>query len=214
MTFTGEFVSCRGQLNVAEVHPFPVLLSALGPHMLKLAGTLADGTITWMTGPVTLRDHTVPIITDAARSAGRSEPPRAVVGLPICVTQTIRTPRKDRAPCGVRHVREISPRIGRCSTGKAQTGRLTSAIIGTENSVRAKIAKIADAGGDADFMAAEFWASRADRDRTRDLRARALLGLNPGRRHPIGEARPTRRCDAVRRSGFVSRSQSDFRLSP
>lgn len=38
--------------------------------MLRLAGELADGTVTWMTGPRTLADHIVPSITRAAQAAG------------------------------------------------------------------------------------------------------------------------------------------------
>ncbi len=53
--------------------------------MLRLAGAVADGTITWCTGPVTLDAQIVPVITDAARGAGRP-PPRVVVALPCCVT--------------------------------------------------------------------------------------------------------------------------------
>jgi alkanesulfonate monooxygenase SsuD/methylene tetrahydromethanopterin reductase-like flavin-dependent oxidoreductase (luciferase family) len=53
--------------------------------MLALAGREADGTITWMTGPKTLREHTIPRITEAAAQAGRPKP-RIVVGLPIALT--------------------------------------------------------------------------------------------------------------------------------
>ena len=52
----------------------PVLVAALGPKMLELAGTVADGTVTWMTGPATLASHTVPTITAAAERAGRPAP--------------------------------------------------------------------------------------------------------------------------------------------
>ena len=81
----GETLSANGSLNIAGATPFPVLIAALGPKMLELAGTAADGTITWMTGPATLESHTVPAITKAAEQAGRP-PPRLCVGLPVCVT--------------------------------------------------------------------------------------------------------------------------------
>ena len=63
----------------------PVLVAALGPQMLELAGTVADGTVTWMTGPATLASHTVPTITAAAERAGRPAP-EVFASLPICVT--------------------------------------------------------------------------------------------------------------------------------
>jgi alkanesulfonate monooxygenase SsuD/methylene tetrahydromethanopterin reductase-like flavin-dependent oxidoreductase (luciferase family) len=50
--------------------------------MLKVTGELADGTITWMTGPKTLADHIVPSITKAA--GGREV--RVVAALRTCVT--------------------------------------------------------------------------------------------------------------------------------
>ncbi|HWD82749.1 MAG TPA: TIGR03564 family F420-dependent LLM class oxidoreductase [Kribbella sp.] len=59
-----------------------VLVAALGPVMLRVAGELADGTITWMTGPRTLGDHVVPSITRAA--GGRA--PRIVAGFAVCLT--------------------------------------------------------------------------------------------------------------------------------
>ena len=62
---------------------FPVVLTIF--LALALAGSEGDGTITWMTGPKTLREHTVPRICEAASKAGRRTP-RVVVGLPIAVT--------------------------------------------------------------------------------------------------------------------------------
>src|SRR5271155_1320241 len=49
----------------------PVLVAALGPAMLELAGTVADGTVTWMTGTMTIGSHIVPTIVKAAEKAGR-----------------------------------------------------------------------------------------------------------------------------------------------
>jgi len=60
----------------------PVLVAALGPAMLRVAGELADGTITWMAGVRTIDSHITPTISAAA--SGRR--PQVVVSLPICVT--------------------------------------------------------------------------------------------------------------------------------
>jgi 5,10-methylenetetrahydromethanopterin reductase len=60
----------------------PVLVAALGPAMLRVAGELADGTITWMAGVRTIDSHITPTISAAA--SGRR--PQVVVILPICVT--------------------------------------------------------------------------------------------------------------------------------
>jgi F420-dependent oxidoreductase-like protein len=63
----------------------PVLLGALGPVMLRLAGERTSGTITFLSGPRTIGDDVVPRITRAAEQAGRVRP-RVVVGLPVAVT--------------------------------------------------------------------------------------------------------------------------------
>src|SRR5262249_41791567 len=81
----GEFrVGANGAVPGAT--PCPILVAALAPRMLALAGREADGTITWMTGPRTVREHTVPRICEAAARAGRPAP-RVVVGLPVAVTR-------------------------------------------------------------------------------------------------------------------------------
>src|SRR3990172_7190307 len=58
--FNGETLSANGSVAVEGSTPMPILLAALGPKMLELAGRSADGTITWMTGPATVADHVVP----------------------------------------------------------------------------------------------------------------------------------------------------------
>ena len=62
-----------------------VMLAALGPQMLKMAGRRTDGTILWCVGPKTLSQQIVPMINDAADAAGR-EQPRVVCSLPVVVT--------------------------------------------------------------------------------------------------------------------------------
>lgn len=80
----GRHLTARGRLMVDTPAP-EVLLAALGPKMLELAGTRTDGTVTWMTGPHTLATQVVPAIREAAAAAGRPNP-RVVAGLPVCVT--------------------------------------------------------------------------------------------------------------------------------
>src|SRR6516225_6931580 len=71
-------------IDVTDRGPNPVLLAALGPVMLRLAGERASGTILWMADERTIGDHVAPTITNAAASAGR-EPPRIVAGVPVCL---------------------------------------------------------------------------------------------------------------------------------
>jgi 5,10-methylenetetrahydromethanopterin reductase len=74
-----------------------VVVAALGPRMVELAGTLADGTVTWMTGPGTLAARIVPGLRAAASRAGRSDP-RVVAGLPVCVTNDVARARETIRP--------------------------------------------------------------------------------------------------------------------
>src|SRR4029077_420507 len=85
--FDGETISTHAGVDVdlTGLTPCPVIVAALGPKMLELAGTVANGTATWMTGPATLAAHTVPTITAAAGRPARPAP-RIVSSLPICVT--------------------------------------------------------------------------------------------------------------------------------
>ena len=64
--------------------PLPVLVAALGPVMLQIAGELADGTVLWMADERAIGDHIAPRITKAAENAGRPAP-RIVAGIPVCL---------------------------------------------------------------------------------------------------------------------------------
>jgi F420-dependent oxidoreductase-like protein len=75
-------------LDVRDVTAPPVLVAALGDTMLKLAGRVADGTVTWMTGISTIESHIAPVIRAAAEKAGRPAP-RIGVALPVSVTADI-----------------------------------------------------------------------------------------------------------------------------
>jgi len=70
--------------DVAEPMPMPVLLAALGPTMLRIAGEQASGTILWMADERAIHDHVAPRITAAATDAGRPTP-RIVAGVPVAL---------------------------------------------------------------------------------------------------------------------------------
>lgn len=81
--FSGDIYHIQTGFACPDAQPFPIVISALAPLMLKVAGEVADGTVTWMVGRKTIREHTVPRITRAARDSGRDEP-RVIVGVPVC----------------------------------------------------------------------------------------------------------------------------------
>ncbi|MCX2982387.1 TIGR03564 family F420-dependent LLM class oxidoreductase [Halieaceae bacterium IMCC14734] len=86
VSFSGDEYRVNAALDVPDGAPCPLLVAALGPRMLKLAGEYADGTITWVTGARTLENHIIPTISEAAAGAGRAAP-RIVCGLPVAVTE-------------------------------------------------------------------------------------------------------------------------------
>ena len=83
--YQGEIFSTTAELDVPEAPTPQLVIGALGPAMLKLAGSRADGTTLWLTGPKTIADHTVPVIRQAALAAGRGEP-RVIAGMPVVLT--------------------------------------------------------------------------------------------------------------------------------
>jgi 5,10-methylenetetrahydromethanopterin reductase len=148
----GETISTHAALDVPDLLPVPVLVAALGPKMLELAGTVTDGTVTWMTGPATLAEHTVPAITAAAERAGRPAP-RIVTSLPVCVTADPDAAR-ERAASDFR-VYGFLPSYRAMLDREGAAGPADVAIVGDEATVRAGVARIADAGV-TDFVASIF----------------------------------------------------------
>ena len=87
---TGEVITAitAGPLDIPGTQPPTVLVAALAPTMLKLAGTMADGTVTWMTGISTIASHIAPKIREAAEAASRPTP-KIAVSLPVCLTDNV-----------------------------------------------------------------------------------------------------------------------------
>jgi 5,10-methylenetetrahydromethanopterin reductase len=86
----GERVSATtiGTLGPSDTRTPSLLMAALAPKMLEMAGTLTDGTLTWMTGVKTIAAHVAPAINAAAEAVGRPKP-RVVCSLPISVTSNV-----------------------------------------------------------------------------------------------------------------------------
>ena len=71
-------------LDVTDMAAPPVLIAALAPLMLRIAGERAAGTILWMADERAIGEHVVPRITKAAADAGRPAP-RVVAGVPVAL---------------------------------------------------------------------------------------------------------------------------------
>ncbi len=142
-----------------------LLLAAMGPQMLKIAGNRADGTLLWMTGPNAIRTQIAPHINDAAEAAGRPAP-RIICSLPIAVTDD---------ESGMRaFIDQMLERYGTLPSYRAMLdidghdGPGDAMICGSEDAVREQLGAIADAGA-TEFSAAEIGAGREDFARTRAL---------------------------------------------
>jgi F420-dependent oxidoreductase-like protein len=164
--FGGETISGQGRIDIPQARPCPVLLAALQPMMLALAGGMADGTITWCTGPVTLREQIVPLITKAAAEAGRPSP-AVVVALPVCVTDDEADGRQkaDGQLAGYGRIpvyRAVLDREGAAGPGDV-------AVVGDEASVTAQLHRLEDIGA-TDFVGV-LCGTADDRARTRTLLA-------------------------------------------
>ena len=155
--------STIGPLGVVAPAP-PVLVAALGPAMLRVAGHLAAGTVTWMTGPATVESHIVPTITAAASAAGRSAP-KVVVGLPVCVTDDAAAARELVAKVFAIYGQLPSYRAMLDREGAA--GPADVAIVGDEGQVRGALERLAACGA-TDFVGA-IAATGKERERTLEL---------------------------------------------
>jgi F420-dependent oxidoreductase-like protein len=151
--YRGQTLTAAGAVSIPGGVPAPsVLVAAMGPRMVRLAGELADGTATWMTGPKALGEHIVPAITKAAADAGRPAP-RVVAGLPVCVTDTVEDVRARIAEqfALAAQVPEYRATLDR----EGAAGPQDVAIVGTETEVARALARLRDAGV-TEFMAAPY----------------------------------------------------------
>ena len=165
VAFTGETVTANGAIAVDDAPPVPVMVAALGPAMLKVAAELTAGTITWMTGPQTLADHTVPTLVAAAEAAGTGEM-RVVTSLPVAVTDDVDGARERAAR--VFSVYNQLPSYRAMLDREGADGPADVAIVGSESEVRAGIERLRSAGV-TDFVASEFSSDPVVITQTREL---------------------------------------------
>jgi F420-dependent oxidoreductase-like protein len=173
----GEQVSFAGEEFHVNVGPpalvdaaeVPVLLSALGPRLLRVAGQHAAGTITWMANAKAIAEHVTPRIQKAAADASRPEP-RIVAGLPVAVHDDVAEARSAAAEQFV--IYGQLPNYQRILERGGVSNPADAAIVGDESSVTAQIEALFDAGA-TDIWAAPFPVGE-DRAASR-ARTRALL---------------------------------------
>jgi F420-dependent oxidoreductase-like protein len=132
-------------LDITDLAPTPVLIAALGPVMLRLAGERTDGTLLWMADERAIGSHVAPIITRAAQVAGRPAP-RIVAGIPVCLCLDDEIDAAVARTNRILAEAEVSPNYQRLlERGDARTvGEILAA--GSESTIEKRLGAFADAG--------------------------------------------------------------------
>ncbi len=132
---SGDLVSHRTEIEVPGPAP-GVLLAAMGPRMLALAGARTTGTLLAWTGPRTIAEHVRPAIGDGLVSAA----------VWVCVTAD---PEEARARLGeqLAGYRTLSS-YQAMSERERVADMMDLLVIGSADEVRAELARYAEASAD------------------------------------------------------------------
>jgi F420-dependent oxidoreductase-like protein len=132
-------------IDITDIAPTPVMVAALGPVMLRLAGERTDGTILWLADERAIDSHIAPAITSAAAAAGR-RPPRIVAGVPVCLCGDDEVDVAVQRANRVLSESEVSPNYQKLlDRGDARSvGDILAA--GSEASIERRLRSFADAG--------------------------------------------------------------------
>ena len=146
----GEWSAHSAGRSVPTPQPVPVLVAALGPRLLRVAGQYADGAVLWMAPPRAIEAHIVPKLTAAAAEAGRPAP-RVVAGLPVAVHGDEQEARAAVAATSGAYAG--MPNYQRVLEVGGADGPAAAAIVGDEASVAKQLQGLLDAG------ATDVWAA-------------------------------------------------------
>jgi F420-dependent oxidoreductase-like protein len=148
---SGDHYRVDVALDVPDaVTPVKIMIAAMGPKMLGIAGTSTDGTMLWMTGPKTIESYVVPTMGEAATAAGRPAP-RVMAAFPVLLTHDALTGRQRIGEQLALYGQLPSYRNMLDREGVA--GPADLAMVGDESALREAIQRVADAGT-TDFAAA------------------------------------------------------------
>jgi 5,10-methylenetetrahydromethanopterin reductase len=150
VSFDGQQYSTHLALDVPGAKHIPLLIAALGPTMLKLAGSIADGTTTWMVGTQTLESYIIPTMKAEALAANRPAP-RIVAGLPIALTDDVVFAKEKIAKD--LEIYGMMPSYRAMLDKENAAGPADIALVGDRNSLKDGIARLRDIGV-TDFNAA------------------------------------------------------------
>jgi 5,10-methylenetetrahydromethanopterin reductase len=173
----GEVLSAHTDLRVEHTPRLTVLVAALSDQSLRVAGRLADGTLTTWIASATLASHTVPTITAAAAHAGRPAP-RIVASLPVCVTADADGARQRAAELfDVYRTRYVT--YQRTFERQGVGGPADLVLAGDEERVADEVARLEEAGA-TDYCAYPF-GTPEEEERTVSV----LTAMAAERRRPL-----------------------------
>ncbi len=132
-------------LDITDVAPTPVMLAALGPRMLDLAGERSGGTILWLADERAIGTHIAPAITQAAQAAGRPAP-RIVAGVPICLCGDHEVDTAVERANRVLSEAEVSPNYQQLLDRGDATSVGDILAAGSESSIEKRLRSFAEAG--------------------------------------------------------------------
>jgi F420-dependent oxidoreductase-like protein len=169
----------RSPIDVSDWSPNPVLLAALAPVMLRIAGEHASGTILWLADERAVGEHVVPRITRAAAAAGRPAP-RVVTGVPValCRNDEVDAARSSaNRALGHSEYCENYQRLLERGDAKSEGDILAA---GDESAIRARLRAFQDAGTtDLAVRVLPLGADRASRIESRRRTLEFLSSLCP-----------------------------------
>lgn len=151
VAFKGRMYDITAGLQVPGARPFPILISALAPAMLKVAGEITEGTVTWMAGHRAIETHIAPRINAAASAAGRPAP-RVVAAVPVAVCDSEAAGR-ERAARNFQLYGNLTNYRRILDVEGSDPGDI--AACGPEDSVERQIREFARAGA-TDFVASVY----------------------------------------------------------
>jgi F420-dependent oxidoreductase-like protein len=135
----------NASIDIVDASEMKILIAALGPTMLRLAGERAGGTILWMADERAIGDYVVPRIQAAATGAQRRAP-RVVAGVPVALCSKSETERARAYASEVLGHADFSPNYVRLlERGDAEDVGDTMAA-GDETAVLARLRRYRDAG--------------------------------------------------------------------
>jgi alkanesulfonate monooxygenase SsuD/methylene tetrahydromethanopterin reductase-like flavin-dependent oxidoreductase (luciferase family) len=86
-SFEGRFFTARWTYSAPRRADMPIMISALNPRMLELAGELADGVVLYMCSPRYIKDEVLPAVGAGRERANRSmDGFEVVAAVDACVT--------------------------------------------------------------------------------------------------------------------------------